>query len=102
MIMLAFGLPRLGDIFRNSPRRFALLGVVLSLLASCSSSSRKAVELYEKARAEHDAERYAESLALIPSDAVLEELRAPRGLRDRFLARSSPWQNGAIDTLQTS
>lgn len=85
MKMQEFGLPRLGDIPWNSPRRFVLLGVVLSLLASCSSTTRKAGELYDKARAAHDDERYSEGLALIPSDAVLEELRAPRALRDRFL-----------------
>ena len=61
-----------------------MLGMVLSLLASCSSPARKTGELYEKARAAHDDERYAEGIALIPSEAVLEELRAPRALRDRF------------------
>jgi len=68
----------------NGPRRFVLLGAVLSILVCCADRTGKAETIYEKAFATIEDEDPAAGLALIPSDEVLAELKAPRALRDRF------------------
>lgn len=61
-----------------------ILLAILALGAGCGKPSQTAEEIYTKAQAAFDDEQYAQALTLIPSDAVLREMNAERGLRDRF------------------
>jgi len=56
----------------------------LMISAGCSKPSQTAEEIFAKAQAAFDEERYDQALALIPSEAVLRELRSSRALLDRF------------------
>lgn len=50
----------------------------------CAKPSQTAAEIFEKAQAAVDDERFEQALALIPSDELLVEMKATRPLRDRF------------------
>ena len=50
----------------------------------CSKPSQTAEEIYAKAQAAVDDERFEQALALIPSDELLVEMKATRALRDQF------------------
>lgn len=71
----ASGLSRLG---------LAAALVLAAFLAGCSRPAQTAEEIYRKAQAAADDERYDQALALIPSEAILQEMKANRLLRDRF------------------
>lgn len=57
---------------------------VLALGLSCSKPPRTAEDIFAKAQAAFEDERYDDALALIPSEAVLRELRSSRPLLDQF------------------
>jgi CHAT domain-containing protein len=63
-------------------RQRLLLAAVLAV--SCSRPGPTAEAIYAKAEAAIADERFEEALALIPSDAVLREMRASERLRERF------------------
>ena len=57
---------------------------ILALGLSCSKPPQTAEDIFAKAQAAFDDERYDDALALIPSEAVLRELHSSRPLLDRF------------------
>jgi CHAT domain-containing protein len=57
---------------------------ILVLAVGCSKPSQTAEEIYSKAHAAFEDERYEQALALIPSEALLRELRSNRALLDKF------------------
>ncbi|MFN0106795.1 MAG: CHAT domain-containing protein [Bryobacteraceae bacterium] len=65
-------------------RTLAIPLAILAFAVSCSRPLQPAEEIFAKAQTAFDDERYEQALTLIPSDAVLREMNAGRGLRDRF------------------
>jgi CHAT domain-containing protein len=63
--------------------RFRLLAVLI-VGAGCSKPSQTAEEIFTKAQTAFDEERYDQALSLIPSEAVLRELRSSQPLLARF------------------
>ncbi|MBI2684758.1 MAG: CHAT domain-containing protein [Acidobacteria bacterium] len=61
------------------------LAALLVLHTSCSKTAQTAEEIFAKAETTADDERYEDALALIPTEALLEEMKVAPGLRDRFL-----------------
>jgi len=66
-----------------NPWRSRLL-TTLVLVASCSAPKQKTEDIFAKAEAAFEDERYDQALSLIPSEAVLRELSSSRNLLDRF------------------
>lgn len=64
--------------------RPVLVLALLAMAVGCSRSSQTAAEIYGKAQEAFVNESYEQAMALIPSDAVLREMRADRKLRDQF------------------
>jgi len=64
-------------------RRVSLLAL-LALYGGCSKPSQTAEEIFAKAQAASEDERFDQALALIPTEALLVEMKASRALRDRF------------------
>ena len=52
--------------------------------AGCSKPSQTAEEIFAKAQAAVDDERFEQALALIPTDELLQEMKVTGPLRDRF------------------
>lgn len=73
-----------------------LLGLVV-LAGGCSRPSQTAEELFAKAEAANAEERFEQGLSLIPSEAVLVELRASPELRNRFAVLHGELLSGKAD-----
>ena len=67
----------------NWTRWLGLLALAV-LCGGCSKPSQTAEEIFAKAQAAVDDERFDQALALIPSDELLVEMKASRPLRDQF------------------